>query len=763
MADPLITPQPQAVVTQPMEIDDFSGGKTDNYIAGQINQFEDADNFVLKRHGGKAKLITRFGSEVYDSVCYRVPSSSRVGAVTDLDGDLFVISGRNVYRPSTSWGTLQGPTTNPVFSVASDYISWARWNKHLILTNEALSKPQKIYKDGSTWKVRNLGLPAIDANTVTLAASSTGTTYSYIYAFIRSDEYTSGSVTFKEVSATDVKSIQTGAEIGTGGTPVSVTVSTLPVLSNGSTDNYNTTGIKIEIYRTTNGGTTFFKVGEVTNGTTSFIDTTKDTNIQSNEVLYTDGGTLDFDEAPPAKYVVVNGDVAFYLHVKEGSTVYPNRIRQSIPGALYASPESFYEDVDDEITGAASFNGYLIVFCKTRTYRFEGTVDELGQGSISKKEISSSVGCVSHRSIVTTPDGVFFASENGFFYTNGVDLKEMSGEFPESYQELVQSDTLKARIYGAYDPLEKRIWWAAQRDLGSADNDIIFVADLKFTDGTRAPFTTLSGGNLIDNFAPTCLHYFKGHMLRGDRRGYLFRHRENLYSDPKIDTSKTPDQWDKATIIYDYRSPAFDFGTGKVRKWVPRIVVNAENETNLSLKIFSNNDNSGVFNELGEIRYSGSHVWGDPTSRWGDTSARWNYKPTINHWRRFPSPLRCSYKQVRFTNAYTLVDDFTTSGMASTNGTTKKVTLDNVAMKWIANAVDYNISFEDESYAKEWAITNRTDTELTVNDPLSQFTTGVGRNWRIHGYRKDQILNLLSYVIDFAPLTMSQEPYRANN
>lgn len=750
MADP--------VETQPLEVSDFSGGKTDNYIGNpNSSQFQDADNMVLKKYGNQAKLFTREGSLIYDSTYYRIPANDRVAVLAENEGALFQGFGRNIYTISSGWVTVAGPTSNPVFSSAGDYISWAKWNKHLLLVNDAYCLPQKIYDSGSGWKSRTLGLPAVVTSGISASLTAGGASLSYVYAFIRADSYTIDTVTFREVSEVATKTVSgTGTAIA-GGAACSIT--SIPSLSNGATGNYNTTSSTIEIYRTTNGGQAFYYVGQVTNGTTSFSDTVTDATLQTNAALYTEGGVVDFEQAPACKYVVVVGDRAYYLNVKEGSEERGNRVRQSIPGALYASPSDFYADLPEEITGGSSVGTTPVVFSSTRFGRIEGVIDEFGQGEMIYREISDTVGCVSHRSIVKTPDGIYFAAQDGFYFTDGFGLKKVSDDFNTSYAEIVATSAQSAMIYGAYDPFEKRIWWAAQRDDANADNDIVFVAHLQ---APNTPFTTLSGGeDNVDNFAPTSLLFFNNQMLRGDRRGYLFKHDPDTYTDPLIDTTTAPTNWSKATIIYDYRSCAYDFGTTKVRKWVPRIVVSAENATNLSLQVMSNNDNTGVFAELSEIKNNSNLLWGDEDALWGDDNIRWNYSQVIEQWRRFPSPIRCSFKQVRLTNALTLIEDYSSLGTCSSDGAANTLTLDGATKEWSAYAVGYFVAFDTDDYATLWEVSERTsDTVLTVLDPSNTLATLSGRNFRIYGYKKSEVLNLLSYAIDFSLLTMTQQTYR---
>ena len=155
----------EPIITQPLEVNDFSGGITDNYIGNpNSSQFQAADNLVLRRYGNKAKLFCRPGSQLYDEDYPRIAANARISHLAENEGSLFQFHGRNAYTITGSgWLTIEGPTNNPVFSAggSSSYISTDRWNKHLLATNDAYSRPQKIYYTGSTWVSRTLGLPSL--------------------------------------------------------------------------------------------------------------------------------------------------------------------------------------------------------------------------------------------------------------------------------------------------------------------------------------------------------------------------------------------------------------------------------------------------------------------------------------------------------------------------------------------------------------------------------------------------------------------------
>jgi hypothetical protein len=746
---------------QSLLISDFSGGITDNTVGAAQNQYEKADNFVLVPYGNKAKLISRPGSTVYDTTYSLIPAGNqRVGSMFENESQLFVQSLKNLYYISSGWNTLTGPSGNTVFSTSAstNYASYATWNKHTIVCNDALIQPQKVFKDsGGTYRVHNLGLPLPAATPSVSTTVHTGK--AFVYAFIYTYTYTIGTVTFKEYSSPVFQNIINADAPNT----TAVSITGIPVLSNGVTDNYDTSNISVEIYRTVDAGTTFYYVKSVTNGTVSASDTMSDATLQTSTTLYTNGGVLANDQPPKAKYVIQAGEITWYLHCQEGSSVYPNRMRPSKPSAPAACPGSFAEDLDDEIVGGGVIGTTPIVMCKNHIYRIEGFYDEAGRGSVVKREIYRVDGCVSHRSIVAVPGGLTWAGKSGFYFTDGNTVTKISTEINTSYAKIVATDTLKGRINGTYDPINNWVLWACQQDQSSSDNDIVYVAYPRWFNPEGVPFTTWTGGLVTDNFAPTCLIYSGGNILRGDRRGYVFKHASTALTDPKVDTTVSDvTQWLTAVITYDHRTAYFDFGSSRIRKWVPRVVITADNQSNLSLQIYSNNDKSGLFKALAEVRSSDNLTWGDVALVWGTSTLNWNLTYLIEQWRRFPAgSLRCVYKQLKFTNAYTTIDKSDNQGTATVNASAKTVTLDSGSASWASDAVDYYLSFDNDSYVSQYKVTARTSTTATVLDSNNTLVTG-SHKWLLRGYRRGEIFSLLEYAIDFAPLTMTQQAYPGN-
>ena len=741
---------------QPLPLEDFSGGMTDYYLGAALNKFQQADNFLLYKHGQVAKLITRPGSVIWDEDYPRIPSSNRISALHDFDDTVLVQAATNVYYLDSGWQTLTGPSGNtvlPTGTSTSAVVTTAEWNNHVFISTDGYSKVQKIFRDGSNaLKVRTAGLPGL-ASTPTATSATPGSGISYIYAFCYKYEYQVGTLTF--IDRGPVTEITYTAT--TAASTDNVTLGSLPVISNGSTDNYDTTSIKLEIYRTTDGGQLLLYVGEVTNGTTSYVDNKTDAALAAAVPLYTSGGVVDNDAPPLCKYIHITEDHGYFANVKIGSEVHSNRVYQSIGGDIDSVPATFYCQVDGEITGLSSVKGSPIVFCKNGSiYRIEGRIDYLGQGDMTARKIAETAPFNSPRSIVQTLEGIFFAGMDGFYFCDGYTVDKVNDELDKTFKTVAESDARLKRIYGVYDSRQRRIWWAVSKEADATDNDTCFILDLNYGVTKKMPFTTATAG---ESFAPSALLFVDGSLLRADTRGYIFEHAASgSFTDPKVDTSVDASEWEEQVILYDYRGPATDFGTLYVRKFVPRINVVCQNETNLSLQINVINDDGRKIGALSPVRFRGNVTWGDPNVIWGDPTLTWNYEGLIDEWRRVPANnLRCSYMQVQLTNAVVAIISSDELGTVEVNSSAKTATLTNSgSADFPGNLVDYYIAFSVDNYSNEYLITAVTSDVVTYSDTDGRSQTLVGSEFVIRGKPKGEILSLLGLVINYTVFGQTQ-------
>lgn len=587
-----------------------------------------------------------------------------------------------------------------------------------------------------------------------LPTFSAGGAATYLYAFFFKHTYYIDSVLFEVDGPT--------TQVTAASAAINVTVSNLPVITNGSVGNYDTSSITIEIYRTIDAGTTFFKVGNVTNGTTTFTDTTTDANLINNQPIYTAGGVLDNDTPPKAKFCTIVNDTAFYANLKLGTGLYPNSFISSKPNQIFSVPGSFQDEVETEITGLNNIGIYPIVYCRNRMYRLEGSIDELGRGVIYHREVSRTKGCIAHQSIVQAMGSAFWAGEDGFYMSDGfAEPQILSIHLVNTYANLVSVNGNEKKIYGEYDNAENRIFWTVQSNSSNSDNDTIFVLDLNFPIAADSVFVTHSGQG--DCFRPTALAFFNRTLVQADSRGYLFKYDATASTDPKVDVANAASTWSQYAIIWDYRSCATSFGMSEIVKWVPIITFEGLNNVNTSISIKANNDNSGAFMAVKEIRSRNLITWGDPAIIWNDSahSYPWDVSNIIKAKRRFTAgSMRCILKQIQITNSYTIIYNSDTLGAATVDAAAKTVT---ISGSFSTDILDYFISFQDDLYTNQFLITARnSSTELTFSDPTNFANSGTGVKWQISGYRKGELISIVSYGLKFAPISQSQTPYRGD-
>lgn len=575
----------------------------------------------------------------------------------------------------------------------------------------------------------------------------------YIYGFHYVHTYTVGSVERVTVGPvlrkqyTNVIAVETQPAVLGG----------LGALANDVGDNYATSEIKIWIFRTTNGGSVLYKVGEIANGVTTFTDSITDDILTENEPVYTEGNLPDHTQPPLSKYLAVSGDIGFYLNITEGGESLPNRLRQSLPSILDACPGDFFVDLDEPGTGVASTKGRVVAFSEKGVYRVDGTFDETGNGAMVLDRIYDADGLASHLSIVQIETGLLFAGLYGFYFTDGYQVTKLSKEFNLRYAALVN----KSGIVGAYNKVEQTIHWAVQEDESSSDNDTIYTLHLNH--GPKNCFSTWAGGT---SFSPSSLAVFNDQLIRGDSRAYLFKHDRAYLTDPLVDATLDPADFFTQAILYDWKSVFTNCGIDDTRKWGTRITVKADQETNLAIQPISNTDMGKSSRNLKPIIFHSTWTWGDPLIEWGDEELLWDYElGVIEAWRRFPAgALRFGHRQIELTNAHVALwnSDATEPGtVAAATGTLKTLTLATPAtFMWPDDPIGYVLAFDDDGFVTEYEITERTsDGVLTFDDPDGTSPTPGSVQWVLRGKPKGETLSIISLQMEWAPQSKSFTPF----
>lgn len=742
----------------PFQVDDFSGGMTDHLFEQNPTKSGLLDNFLIN---GDKKPYSRFGSALDDINNAEVPNAARVGGLVNYANNdkLFYQSLNSIfYRNPSAFSQFVGPSGNIAYSTGSvtSVPSFSQWNRHIYTTNDAYAKPMKLFKDDSgNYQIRTGGLPALASDPVATPTSAGDQSFGYAFHF--SVDYMVFNLSYQTIGpVTEIQVLNSDAP---DSNPIVITG--IPVLSNGGVDNYDTANVIVKIYRTTNGGTFFQKVGEVNNGTTTFTDNMSDTTLVDTGVaLYINDGTVDFDPPPLHKFGHVVNNTGYFASIKDDSGESPYKIRQSIPGVPDSGPIDFEVSVDDEIHGMNSVRNIPIVLCKKYIFRIEQSFDQFGRGNMVPIRISDTAGCISNNSCVQAENGLFWLGNEGVWYTDGYMAQKISDDDNDFYKSMIANTTQANRCVGKFFEKERLVIWTIQRDSSNQDNDSFLILDLKFGVSQSSTFTTWSG----TSFKPTSLEIFNNEIYRGSRESFVFRHDPNLASDLKIDVLKAPADWVPETIIWTYKSIHYNFGNTFYRKQPTRILFAGAEFGNTSVQINAVNDAGKSIRPLKQIRVRSDFVWRDDDFVWRETPLVWRGFGMIEQWRRFPAkPLRLSYLQIVITNAFSDITNSDSLEPATFYNGSGQVVLPSVNKKWPLYAEDYFIYTELDNYTYGWVINSRiSDQQLTVLDPLGTFPAG-SLKWVIRGYKKNEALYMLGYNIHWTNVSATQQQYLSSS
>ncbi len=196
----------------------------------------------------------------------------------------------------------------------------------------------------------------------------------------------------------------------------------------------------VELYRTLTGGTVYYlcassqrgqrglgtTISEITQsastGLFSVTDNLADATLALNAQMHRQPGTVgapaDRYVAPACKFVVQHKDRLFCAD-PYGQRVYYSSFFVDGESAWFNPAFSFFVHAGTgPITGLASMDGRLFIFKRDVIFVVDG--DGPGESGPTGNEFSppqalaSSYGCIDHRSIVGTPQGVVFRSSRGF-------------------------------------------------------------------------------------------------------------------------------------------------------------------------------------------------------------------------------------------------------------------------------------------------------------------------------------------------------------
>jgi len=736
---------------------DFSAGISDNYINMPLNRYEFGDNLFIKED---RSFESRYGSvPVYDREV-----DVKINYINNLSEDIIAVRDSLVWLFDEVGGVLTQPNRpqagSPIWNNTTGFtsISADTWQDQLILVHsdegDDLNRPMRVYRDEldalqlsqmgltgiSDFLMSGVGFARDNGNLVTYnpvspvpPPNASAFAATYIYGFHYIYEYQTQRSTYRVVSDvrfTNIVYTNTEIDAGTGQRMV---ISGIPALSGVSTQ-YDISRVRVEIFRSVNGGTSFFKVGEVANGTATFTDNIKDEILVTAEPIYTSGGVLDRFASPKAKYVKFINDTPYWGYVADETSgdVKPFRVIQGYSGIADSHDPASFVDLDDEVRGIGEVNGFPIAFTASEIYRLEGAFNNTGGGGIRTRTISETAGCASHNSIVTANNALYWIGDSAVYFTNGYKVEKVpaSIDLLKTIRELTK-DLARARtINGRYDENNERIIWGVNKD--NLDNDEWLVLNLN-----TLGFTTAS------DVPSSALHILNDSLYRADELGYIYKHENGTTSDPVRDVTRPIGQWFDKHIEWLYKSVGIDFGDPALTNWVSHFSPQIQSETNYGVAVGVDCDDGRVQKDCKFVRSWGNFFWGDPSFVWGDPEIVWSKAKTIRYKRHTPrGTSRAKTRQLTMKPAEVVIYKSDTYGLSNisyvvpTDPTEVNVSLAS-GDAWPDDIYGYKISFESDEYANKYNILKVIGNNIVLSGGI---ITGNGLKWQISGkYKKSQV------------------------
>lgn len=259
--------------------------------------------------------------------------------------------------------------------------------------------------------------PTILSSSVGPAGSLTSGTYGYVACY----EWTDSLGVIHRSSPSTIVNVATGGATNV----VTLTITNLQFTKR--------TNVRLVVYRTTVNGTIFYRVQSQANLNNTpatpatsfppthltFVDTSADSAINTNDFVYTTGEVLEAEPPKSTQINVVWKDRIFYANK---NTLYYSKAIVPNEQVQYNSGLSMV--FSEEITGLAVLEHKLIIFTKTKIYSLvgDGPTNNGANNDFVRPELeANSIGCINHKSIIVSPLGVMFQSNrnNGIYVFAG--------------------------------------------------------------------------------------------------------------------------------------------------------------------------------------------------------------------------------------------------------------------------------------------------------------------------------------------------------
>jgi hypothetical protein len=185
-------------------------------------------------------------------------------------------------------------------------------------------------------------------------------------------------------------------------------------------------------------------------------------------------------------FISAQADASDFTVATGGTAPQPDNSTDAPGASVFAGTPSVTEanildvskDDGDKLTGLAKFQEMLIVFKERSTYSLTFDVN----GNPVLKQISSTVGCVSHRSIDNVENDVFFLSRNGYFtlgYQANFNLALRTNELSAKIHPLIETIT-PANLPNTCSIFHGYIFYSGVSVGGTPTNNLLLTFDKRY-------------------------------------------------------------------------------------------------------------------------------------------------------------------------------------------------------------------------------------------------------------------------------------------
>jgi hypothetical protein len=167
------------------------------------------------------------------------------------------------------------------------------------------------------------------------------------------------------------------------------------------------------------------------------LGTTTESDLASSEILYTGGGTLENIPPPPVGSFVQTRNRLLVASAERPDQLWASKDRVAGDGISFN--DALVMTQQSKVVALGALNDSTIVFLRSSICRIDGDwPDNAGSGAFPfVRELFPGIGCINKQSVVHTPQGIIFKSDDGWYLIDQGFALQPIGKSVQDYDALV--------------------------------------------------------------------------------------------------------------------------------------------------------------------------------------------------------------------------------------------------------------------------------------------------------------------------------------